>query len=293
MEPFAPSFHSFHFQSLKAEIELLLRCEDKERTLITQLTDDWFRNVDKRFSPALADSEISLLNTLAGENCMVSNTMLEVLFLAEMYQAVTDGYYNPLHAEGAQAASLLEWEVDPSMKSIKLPHNANIHLRGLEQSWAVKRLAEYMQKQLSLEQGLILAGGEITVWGRSSLGIDPWIIGIQNPWQANTKLGAIALPEGSLSTYSQFEDPSAGSVHDVVQCTVAGEDLVECQVWARTLARLGVHEGLALLAKRTSVCEAVVITAEQELHYFGKKASLQRRWLDMRIDHYHFQDKVS
>ncbi|MBP1964693.1 FAD:protein FMN transferase [Paenibacillus aceris] len=292
MEPITPSFHSFHFQALESEIELLLRCDEIDRTLITKLTDDWFRNVEKRFSPILADSEISLLNTLAGENCLVSNTMLEVLFLAEMYQAVTDGYYNPLFNNGEQAAALLEWEVDPANKSIKLPQDTNIHLRGLDHGWAVKRLAEYMRKQLSLEQGLILAGGEITVWGRGSQGVDPWIVGIQSPWQG-TKLGAVALPEGSLSTYSLLEEPDASSANEVVQCTVAGQDLIECQVWARTLARLGVDEGLALLARRTSVCEAVVLTAKQELHYFGKKASLQRRWLDMRIDHYHFQDRVS
>lgn len=292
MEPITPSFHSFHFQALESEIELLLRCDEKDRTLITKLTDDWFRNVEKRFSPILADSEISLLNTLAGENCLVSNTMLEVLFLAEMYQAVTDGYYNPLFNNGIDAAELLEWEVDPANKSIKLPQDTNIRLRGLDHGWAVQRLAEYMRKKLSLEQGLILAGGEITVWGRGSRGVDPWIIGIQSPWHG-IKLGAVALSEGSLSTYSQLEDPDAGSANGVVQCTVAGQDLVECQVWARTLARLGVDEGLALLAKRTSVCEAVVLTAKQELHYFGKKASLQRRWLDMRIDHYHFQDRVS
>ncbi|NOV02896.1 FAD:protein FMN transferase [Paenibacillus planticolens] len=293
MEPTTPSFHSFHFHTQESEIELLLRCEEKERTLITKLTDDWFRHVEKRFNPMLADSEISLLNTLAGENCMVSNTMLEVLFLAEMYQAVTDGFYKPLLNNGMQAAPLLEWEVDPANKSIRLPQNTNIHLKGLEHGWAVKRLAEYMRRDLSLDQGLVLAGGEITVWGRSSEGIDPWIIGIQSPWQGDAKLGAVALPEGSLSTYSHLENPEASTETDVVQCTVAGQDLVECHVWARTLARLGVDEGLALLAKRTSMCEAVVLTAKQELHYFGKKASLQRRWLDMRIDHYHFQDKVS
>lgn len=292
MELIPPSFHSFHFHALESEIELLLRCDEKDRTLITKITDDWFRDVRKRFSPLLASSEISLLNTLAGENCMVSNTMLEVLFLAEMYQALTDGYYNPLLHKGSQAP-LLEWEVDPAMKSIKLPQDTNIDLKGLEHGWAIKRLAAHMRIKLSTEQGLILAGGDMTVWGRNLRGIDPWVIGIQSPWQPSTKLGAIALPEGSLSTYSSFEQPAAGNASEVVQCTVAGQDLVECQVWARTIATLGISEGLNLLKRRTSVCEAVVLSSTQELHFFGKKSSLQRRWLDMHIDHFHFQEKVS
>ncbi|MDD9271062.1 FAD:protein FMN transferase [Paenibacillus sp. GCM10023248] len=292
MEPITPSFHSFHFHALDSEIEMLLRCGEKDRSLVTQITEDWFRDVEKRFNPLLAGSEIALLNMLAGENCMVSNTMLEVLFLAEMYQAVTDGCYNPLLAHGTQA-SPLEWEVDPSMKSIKIPQDSNIDLRGLEHGWAVKRLAEYMRKRLSMEQGLILAGGAITVWGRNLASIDPWVIGIQSPWQPSAKLGAVAMPEGSLATYSRLEHPASGPVSDVVQCTVAGQDLVECQVWARTLAQLGIQEGLKLMGARTSVCEAVVLSSAQELHYFGNKASLQRRWIDMHIDHYHFQDKVS
>jgi thiamine biosynthesis lipoprotein len=298
MEPITNSFHSFHFQTMESDIELLLRCEEKDRTLIMKQAMDWFRGVESRFSPHLADSEINLLNTLAGENCMVSNTMLEVLFLAEMYQTITDGNYMPLLQNSAiidpeEVAAKVAWEVDPVMKSIKLPNHTNIDLKGIEQSWSIKRFGEYMQKNMSLEQGLILAGGDLTVWGRSALKLDPWVIGIQNPWDANAKLGAVAMPEGSLSTYSPFEDKAAGPGSDVIQCTVAGQDIVECQIWARILCKLGVEEGLALLAKRTSLCEAVVFSTKQKLHYFGREASLSRRWLDMRIDHYHFQDMVS
>ncbi|MDQ0892344.1 thiamine biosynthesis lipoprotein [Paenibacillus sp. V4I9] len=298
MERITQYLHPFHFQTRESNIEMLLHCEEKDSTLIKKLAMDWFRSVEKRFSPNLADSEISLLNTLAGENCMVSSTMLEVLFLAEAYQEITNGNYIPLLQKGApmglEKAATLEWEVDPAMKSIKLPTHTNMDLRGIEKSWSIKRLAEYMQKNMSLDQGLILAGGDITVWGRSSQKLDPWVIGIQNPWNANAKLGAIAIPEGSLSTYSPFEDKTSSTPgSDVVQCTVAGQDMVECQVWARTLCILGVEDGLALLAKRTSDCEAVVLSTNQELHYFGREASLNRRWLDMHIDHHHYQDVAS
>lgn len=298
MERITQYLHPFHFQTRESTIEMLLHCEEKDSSLIKKQAMDWFRSVEKRFSPYLADSEINLLNTLAGENCMVSSTMLEVLFLAEAYQAITDGNYIPLLLKGAstgpeKASASLKWEVDPAMKSVKLPKHASIDLRGIENSWSIKRLAEYMQKNMSLDQGLILAGGDITVWGRGSQKLDPWVIGIQHPWNENAKLGAIAMPEGSLSTYSPFEDNMSTPGSDIVQCTVAGQDIVECQVWARILCTLGVEEGLALLAKHTSVCEAIVLSTNQEMHFFGKEASLNCRWLDMNIDHYHFQDMVS
>ncbi|TXK82629.1 FAD:protein FMN transferase [Paenibacillus sp. N3.4] len=298
MEPITSSLQTFHFNTMGSDIEMLLRCENQDTSLIEKIAFDWFHNVEKRFSHLLADSEISLLNTLAGEHCMVSNTMLEVLFLAETYQAVTDGIYTPLLQNGMSstpesAPSSLEWQVDPLMKSIKLPTHTSIHLKGIENSWSVKKFADYLRKTMELKQGLILAGGDITVWGRGYDKLDPWIIGIQNPWNHNAKLGAVAMPEGSLSTYSHFEEKGLSPTNDVVQSTVAGIDIVECQVWARVLCTLGVEQGLALLAKRTSVCEAIMLSSKHELHYFGREASLSRRWLDLHIDHYHFQDKVS
>jgi thiamine biosynthesis lipoprotein len=151
MERITQSLHPFHFQTMESTIEMLLHCEEKASPLIKQQAMDWFRGVEQRFSPNLAESEISLLNTLAGENCLISSTMLEVLFLAEAYQAITDGNYIPLLQKGApvgleKVPATLEWEVDPAMKSIKLPELTTIDLRGIEQR----------------------AGGDITLWGRGS-----------------------------------------------------------------------------------------------------------------------------
>jgi FAD:protein FMN transferase len=298
MEPITEFFHPFHFQAMQSDIELLLRCENKDAHNIEKIAFDWFRSVEKRFSHLLADSEISLLNTLAGENCMISNTMLEVLYLAETFQAATSGNYIPLLQNGAASVSsdshsLLEWKVDPLMKSIQIPDHTSIHLNGIEKSWSVKRLAEFMQTNMELKQGLIIAGGDITVWGRASDPLEPWVVGIQNPWNANAKVGAVTLPEGSLSTWNKLEDKAANQSSDVMQCTVAGPDIIECQVWAKTLCSLGIEEGLALFAERASLCEAVLVSTEQKLHYFGSKQSLGRRWIDINIDHYHFQNKVS
>ncbi|MBD0382408.1 FAD:protein FMN transferase [Paenibacillus sedimenti] len=187
MEPITESFHPFRLQAMQTDIELLLRCEDKDAYFIEQMAIDWFHSVEKRFSLRLADSEINLLNTLAGETCMVSTIMLEVLFLAETYQKVTDRNYKPLLQNGAVRAPsnshpLLTWKVDPLMKSIQLPDHTRIDLHGIEKSWSVNRLADYMQNTIELKQGLIVAGGDITVWGRASKQLDPWVIGLQNPW---------------------------------------------------------------------------------------------------------------
>ena len=291
------SFLPFHFQTLDSAIELLLPCEENQQLRIHEIGNKWFGREEKRFSLGLADSEINLLNKLAGESCLVSNTMLEVLFLAEMYQAITDGKYTPLlYKDGATpthspADATQGWKVNPTTKSVTLPQHTCIHLQGLEKSWSLKRLTDYMKKTLSLARGLILSEGDVKVWGQSGTQQEPWMIGIQNPWNENVKLGAIVMPEGALSTYSPLEDRRHGDASsDVLQCTVAGHDLVECHVWARLIGSLGLEAGLSLLAKRSETCEAVVLSKQDELHYYGREASLGDRWLDLQVDHYHFSD---
>jgi thiamine biosynthesis lipoprotein len=291
------AFLPFHFQTMDSAVTLLLPCEQSEHLRIHEIGTDWFGREDKRFGQERADSEINLLNTLAGESCLVSTPMMEVLFLAEMYQAITDGNYVPLRYRDAVSQtrtgppSSLEWIVNPTIKSVTLPLHTSIHLQGLEKSWSLKRLAGYLKKTLSFAQGLLLAAGDVTVWGGREPQQEPWMIGIQNPWKQNTKLGAVVMMEGALSTYSPLEDPDSYGNSDVLQCTVVGHDLVECHVWARLLGSLGLEEGLSLLAKRSDACEAVVLSKQGQLHYFGQEASLGHRWLNLQVDHYHFSSR--
>ncbi len=293
------TFLPFHFQTLDSAIELLLPCGEQQQQLrIHEIGNEWFEREEKRFSHSLPDSEINLLNTLAGECCLVSNSMLEVLFLAEMYQAITDGKYTPLlYKEKTTltrmpASTAQGWKVNPTTKSVTLPEHTSIHLQGLDKSWSLKRLTDYFKKTLSISRGRLLSQGDVTVWGPASAEQEPWMIGIQNPWNENAKLGAIVMPEGALSTYSPLEDRRDGdSGSDVLQCTVAGHDLVACHVWARLLGSLGLEAGLPLFAKRSDACEAIVLTKQDEIHYYGRETSLGHRWLDLQVDHYHFSDK--
>ncbi|NOU66454.1 hypothetical protein GC096_20650 [Paenibacillus sp. LMG 31461] len=292
------TFLPFHFQTLDSAIELLLPYgEQRQQLRIHEIGNEWFGREEKRFSHSLPESEINLLNTLAGESCLVSNAMLEVLFLAEMYQAITDGKYTPLlykeqpSLTHMPAPASQSWRVNPMTKSVMLPEHTYIHLQGLDKSWSLKRLCDYLKKTLSLSRGRLLSQGDVTVWGSSSAEQEPWMIGIQNPWKENIKLGAIVMPEGALSTYSPLEDHRDGDASsDVLQCTVAGHDLVACHVWARLLGSLGLEAGLSLLAKRSDACEAIVLTKQDELHYYGRETSLGHRWLDLQVDQYHFSD---
>jgi thiamine biosynthesis lipoprotein len=77
--------------------------------------------------------------------------------------------------------------------------------------------------------------------------------------------------------------------NDVLQCTVVGPDLIECQVWSRLLCTLSLEAGLSLFTKRSTDCEALIMTKRQEMHFVGHESALQEKWHDLQANHFHFQ----
>jgi FAD:protein FMN transferase len=321
--------HQYHFRAMNTKIELTLDGLQEENTHLVAFAIQWFRNVEERFSRFLPESELSHLNRLSGELCMVSDTMLEVVHLAEMYRQMTNGIFSPfllnalltagykesfeLIKDGGSANAsftpiLRDQEsriiIDNSMKSIHLPNQTEMDLGGIVKSWAVQRLASHYQKKLNVSKGIINAGGDLTVWNHPEENARPWIIGIENPWDETAEIGQLMLLNGSIATSSklgrQWEnergkmhhiiDPRtmAPSNNDVVQCTVAGNNIIDCEIWAKVICILGCSEGIQLLNEKTDNYEALIFTSQQETHFYGEKESIQERWLELAIDHYHF-----
>jgi thiamine biosynthesis lipoprotein len=273
-------FHLIQFQALNTKVDLLILTEPDKIPIIERLAKDWFQNAEARFSRSSSDSELSLLNTLAGERCKVSDVMLEVLALAEKYREATGSVYNPLEVTDPS----IHLTIDSDRKSILLPQQTHLDLEGIVQSWIVQRLADFYQNRMKLKQGLLKAGSIHKVWGRSNERFDPWLIGIEDPWQEEEEIASLALTEEAVATY-ELQNEQRKS--DIVQCTVAGGDVVECGIWAKVISRLGTEEGLSMFAQHVSQHEALWITSEGEVHYCGDKNSLGTRWREIEIDYYH------
>lgn len=319
----------FPFRAMNTKMELTLAdMEEKTADLVT-FAQNWFHHVEERFSRFLPESELSHLNRLAGERCMVSDTMLEVVHLAEMYRQMTHGIFDPLLLNALlKAGYTVSFEklkqqnslsgsdipisvnqhrsikIDNTMKSIELPEQIPMDLGGIVKSWAVQRLVSHFQKQLKVSRGIINAGGDLTVWNDSMHNDSPWIIGIENPWQENEELGQLILANGSIATSSKLGrhwetergdmhhiiDPRTmePSVSDVVQCTVTGQNIMDCEIWAKVICIMGSKDGIQILHETTGNYEALLFTTEQETHFYGTEESLRTHWMDLKLDHYHF-----
>lgn len=80
----------------------------------------------------------------------------------------------------------------------------------------------------------------------------------------------------------------APSVSDVVQCTVTGLNLMDCEIWAKVICIMGSEAGIQLLRDHTDHYEALLFTSAHEIHFYGKEASLHTQWIDLKLDHSHY-----
>ena len=230
-----PSLYSFSFSAMNTTVSCTFLCENEEHAAdLERLTQQWFGHIENRFSRFLPESELSHLNLLAGERCMVSATMLELLTLADTYRQLTDGTFNPFildsllkcgynesferiirsqanddrmnpggpahHDDPASTHAHPSGQViliDAAMKAVRLPLGSKIDLGGLVKGWAVGRLAAFFRTKYSVQKGLINAGGDIALWGAQA---EPWRISIDYPWQSSESAGCLLLRDGAVAS---------------------------------------------------------------------------------------------
>lgn len=257
-----PLHRLFHFRAMNTQIEFMVSGGPEEPAYYYNLASDWFRYAEERFSRFLEKSELSHLNRLAGETCLVSETMLEVLTLADNYRQLTDGIFNPLIYEAlsrsgyddtfdhirngtapkalsfgppVETKNLASLSIQPAMRSVRLPASSGIDLGGIVKGWAVKRLADYFKDTLQVPRGLINAGGDLTFWGGAE-DAAPWTVEIEHPWQEQTPSGRIVRADGAAATSSKLGrrwNTDQGVMHHLIDPRTmrpSDSDVVQCTV---------------------------------------------------------------
>ncbi|MFC6452595.1 FAD:protein FMN transferase [Paenibacillus vulneris] len=300
------------FRAMNTWIEVKFQAAENEVENLILLAKNWFETVEQCFNRFRANSELSYLNRSAGKTCLVSDPMLEVLQLAELYRVKTDHIFEPFVLQAlieagycesfellnidrvdsspfrdrykAQAYPLIA--LDIKMKSVLLPAGLHLDLGGIVKSWSVKRFASYLRNKRFVEKGLINAGGDLIAWNSSEERTHQWSIGIEDPWNPKKELGVINrnnLAVATSSTLGRQWTNSQGAQHhlidprtmrpstsDTVQCTVIGQDPVECEIWSKTICILGREEGTQMLLARAPGYEALVFTEDYQSHFYGK-----------------------
>lgn len=210
----------------------------------------WLHEVDRRFSPYRADSEIARLADgrlpLAGAHADTK----AVLALCEAMRLDSGGVFDAWHWAP-------DGRLDPS---------------GLVKGWSVQRAADDLVNA-GLRAFAINAGGDVVVVGGDRLE-RPWRIGIRHPDDTDAVAAVIELGDGAVATSGTYErgdhirDPrpataAAGPPERWRSLTVVGPSLTWADAYATTAFVMG-RGGLAWVVDHVGY-DALAISADDRV----------------------------
>ncbi|MFE2042906.1 FAD:protein FMN transferase [Streptomyces sp. NPDC059477] len=193
----------------------------------------WLREVDERFSPFRADSEVCRLDRGETGPDDISADLAEVLCLAERYRVATGGAFD-----------------------VRLPG------RGLDpcavvKGWSVQRAARLL-REAGVRRFCLNAGGDVVAGG------GPWRVGVRHPEIADQVCVVLEIEDGAVATSARYErgdhilDGRTGrAATELLSLTVVAPTLTEADVTATAAFALGA-QGVGWAAAREG-CEVFAV----------------------------------
>ena len=191
----------------------------------------WLRDVDERFSPFRATSQISRLARGEIDASQCSTDVRWILGLCDDLARTTDGYFDARHHRP-------DGMLDPS---------------GVVKGWAVEEAA-WMLERSGATSFAINAGGDVIV--RTVDGAEkPWRVGIRDPRAADRVVTVLEIRNGSVATSGAYErgehviDPHTGRPHTgLLSISVVGPSLTDADAYATAALAMG-RQGVRWIAE--------------------------------------------
>ncbi|MCM8885295.1 MAG: FAD:protein FMN transferase [Candidatus Thiodiazotropha sp.] len=251
-----------------------------------------FHRLDRKLSPYIESSELSLLNRMAANKPVsISDEFYQLLELSMDYSELTNGAFDitfasighqydyrkgikPSNKRIDQSLSLIQYkhiQLIPEKHAVffKRP-GVKIDLGGIAKGYAVDRGIKLLQ-QRDVKHALISAGGDSRLLG-DHMG-RPWHIGIQAPRDRKSMAAVLPLADSAVSTSGDYEryferdgvryhhiiSPKTGRSADTLQSvTIIGPNATRTDALSTSIFILGASAGMALINRLNDV-EAVII----------------------------------
>jgi thiamine biosynthesis lipoprotein len=236
------------------------------RALVDELEQRWSRFVD--------GSEVSALNSRAGNVTLVSDSTYLLVRSAVAARDATGGRFNPLmldqleghgyrHSWQPEAAvpddrpiepgSTETIELYPELTAVRLPDGCRFDPGGIGKGLAVDLAIELCQEEGATTASVEL-GGDLRVIGEPWYG-PRWQIGVADPFDRDQEIGSFTPTEGAVTTsttliknwshqgacYNHLLDPVTGypTRSDLVAVTTCSS----VAWWAEVAAKVGLVSG--------------------------------------------------
>ena len=184
------------------------------------------RELERRWSRFLPDSEISRLNASSGAACVVSDETYALVARAVAAWARTDGFFDPTVLPALRAAgydrtfSEIGTEVDSpethpipapgcadiellaSARLVRLPRGTEIDMGGIGKGFAADLVAAEL-RSAGAEGACVNVGGDLRVFGPSPSG-GPWSIDVEDPFSPVGAASRLGIADGAVATTSRL-----------------------------------------------------------------------------------------
>ncbi|MGE7916934.1 FAD:protein FMN transferase [Lysinibacillus xylanilyticus] len=184
--------------------------------------EKWLQYVAKEWSRFQPNNELSQLNDLKmGETLHISSLLYECLVQADHYYQLSNGLFSPylklqLEQHGynqsfpfitAKSTSLqnkppiagqpFQFLGDGQVMKVA---QQEIDLGGFAKGYAIEKLANWLEQEVSSDFGLIDGGGDLKMW---SSGEKTWTIGVADAWNIDKEISSIKMKTGAIATSNQ------------------------------------------------------------------------------------------
>ncbi|MFF0145622.1 thiamine biosynthesis lipoprotein [Amycolatopsis sulphurea] len=205
----------------------------------------WLHEVDNRFSPFKADSEVSRYGRGQLSPAGLSEELDEVLSLCAYYEDLSGGAFT---------ARIPGHDLDPC---------------AVVKGWAVQRAADRLHAA-GARRFCLNAGGDVVTSGEPEPG-RPWRVGIRHPEQPQEVCAVLASQDGAVATSAAYErgahildgrtgQPATG----LSSVTVVAKDLTHADALATATFALGT-DGIAWAAEQPGI-EVLIIDENRRVH---------------------------
>lgn len=199
--------------------------KSSDKTVLKNIFD-FFKQIDRQFSPYRTDSEVSQINQKKLKTNQSSFQMKKILKLAAKTQKQTNGYFD-VYKNG---------HLDPS---------------GIVKGWAIFEAAKLLKKS-GQKNFYIEAGGDIQVCGKNNQG-EKWKVGIKNPFNPTEIVKVLRVDTQGIATSGIYErgnhiynPKDEVMTDDIVSLTVVSHNIYEADRFATAAFAMG-EEGISFI----------------------------------------------
>lgn len=275
--------------------------DEKKAATSAQAVFDEMHRLDKEMTTWDPASEISQINTAAGDHAVkVTDESYEVIARAMDVSKRSNGIFDisvgsfhgmwkfdqdmdgtlPDPADVKRRLALVNWKnivLDPKAHTVFLKKKGmQITLGGIAKGYAVDKCAAILVKA-GYDSFMVQAGGDMYVSGKK--GADPWVVGIRDPRAERDQMFALMpIEDHSFSTSGDYErgfvkdgvryhhilDTRTGfPAHASRSVTIRAKDAFTADAWSKVMFILGPEEALKLI-KREKLTDFEVVWVDDK-----------------------------